>query len=71
MLLQSISPSILCAAETRKEVQVVISQMTDFPPPPTLCHIFLVWKHLGERAAKGQVKLHQIRSIFFLLNAVI
>lgn len=32
MLLQSISPSILCAAETRKEVQVVISQMTDFPP---------------------------------------
>lgn len=53
LLLQSISPSMLCAAETGKEVQVVISEMTDFMS--TKCHIFLVWKSLGKRGTKGQV----------------
>lgn len=54
LLLQSISPNMLCAAETGKEVQVVISEMTDFLS--TKCHIFLVWKSLGKRGAKGQVE---------------
>lgn len=59
---------MLCAAETGKEVQVVISEMTDFFVDK-VSYFSCVEKPGEARDERPGMKLHLIMSLFFLLSA--